>query len=139
MTPSMIVAALMDHQLHKATPSTTVGEAAVIMARAKVGSTLVMEGDRLLGIFTERDVVRALSRSVQSPADPVSGWMTPNPQTIFASDAIEVALRRMLSGGFRHLPVVDTGGRVVGMLSMRDLARAGVEGARDEWPHQENV
>ncbi len=136
VTAGMTVAELMDHNLHTATPSTTVGEAAVIMARGQVGSTLIIDGQRLVGIFTERDVVRALSQSVQSPADPVSLWMTPNPETISGSDPVELALRRMLSGRFRHLPVVDIRGGVVGMLSMRDLAKAGVKGARNEWPRE---
>jgi CBS domain-containing protein len=129
----LTVADLMDRTLHKATAATTVGEAAVIMAQAKVGSTLVMADDRLIGIFTERDVVHALSRSIQSPADPVDLWMTRNPQTASGSDFAEEALHRMLNGGFRHLPVVDYHGTVVGMLSMRDLARAGLQGARVEW------
>jgi CBS domain-containing protein len=123
------VADLMSHTLHQATPSTTVAEAATIMARGKVGSTLVTNRGRLLGIFTERDIVRALSNSPDAPADPIAHWMTANPQTISGSDPVDEALRRMVSGGFRHLPVVDDSGQVVGMLSMRDLARAGVQGA----------
>ena len=123
------VADLMSHTLHQATPSTTVAEAATIMARGKVGSTLVMNRGRLVGIFTERDIVRALSNSPDAPADPIGHWMTRTPQTVFGSDPVEDALHRMVSGGFRHLPVVDDKGEVVGMLSMRDLAKAGVEGA----------
>jgi len=106
-----------------------VAEAATIMARGKVGSTLVMNRGRLVGIFTERDIVRALSHSPDAPADPVGHWMTANPQTVSGVDPVDEALRLMVSGGFRHLPVVDDDGRVVGMLSMRDLARAGVKGA----------
>lgn len=128
------VGELMDHTLHKAPASITVGEAAVIMERARVGSTLIMDGHRLVGIFTERDVVRALSQSIQSPADPVQLWMTSQPVTIFSSDPVEEALRRMVEGGFRHLPVVDRHGEVIGMLSMRDLVRAGLQGARADWP-----
>jgi len=123
------VAELMSHTLHKAGPSTTVAEAATIMARGKVGSTLVMEGERLVGIFTERDVVRAVSHSPDAPADSIGDWMTTNPQTVTGVEPAEGALRRMVAAGFRHLPVVDAEGRLVGMLSMRDLARAGVRGA----------
>jgi CBS domain-containing protein len=123
------VAELMSGTLHEATASTTVAEAATIMARGRVGSTLVMNRGRLIGIFTERDIVRALSHSPDAPADPIGHWMTANPRTISGSDPVDEALRRMLSGGFRHLPVVDDRGQVIGMLSMRDLARAGVEGA----------
>jgi CBS domain-containing protein len=123
------VAELMSHTLHEATASTTVAEAATIMARGRVGSTLVMNRGRLVGIFTERDIVRALSHSPDAPANPIGHWMTAKPQTISGSDSVDEALQRMVSGGFRHLPVVDDSGQVIGMLSMRDLARAGVEGA----------
>lgn len=113
---------------HRATESTTVAEAATIMASGRVGSTLVMDGDRLLGIFTERDIVRALSSSRDAPGDPISHWMTKNPKTVTPATPAEQALRLMVEGNFRHLPVVE-GGRLVGMLSMRDLAGAGVKGA----------
>jgi CBS domain-containing protein len=88
-----------------------------------------MNRGRLVGIFTERDIVRALSHSPDAPADPIGHWMTANPQTISGSDSVDEALQRMVSGGFRHLPVVDDAGQVIGMLSMRDMARAGVQGA----------
>jgi CBS domain-containing protein len=119
----------MSHAIHEASASTTVAEAATIMARGRVGSTLVMNRGRLVGIFTERDIVRALSHSPDAPADSIGHWMTGNPQTISGSDSVEDALDRMVSGGFRHLPVVGDDGRVIGMLSMRDLAKAGVQGA----------
>ncbi len=128
------VADLMNRTLHQATASTTVAEAATIMARGKVGSTLVRDGDRLIGIFTERDIVRAVSQSPEAPADSIRHWMTPRPQTIAASAIPELALARMLEGGFRHLPVVD-GDRLVGMVSMRDLAAGGLEGAVSKGGH----
>ena len=123
------VAEFMSRTLHKAVQNVSVAEAATIMARGQVGSTLVMEGERLIGIFTERDMVRAISHSPDAPADPVGHWMTPDPETVASSDQVEDALRRMVDRGFRHLPVVDGHGDLVGMLSMRDLARAGVRGA----------
>lgn len=122
------VSELMSHTLHRAGASTTVAEAATIMARGRVGSTLVVDGDRLIGIFTERDIVRAVSHSPDAPADPIGHWMTPGPQTVTPGTGAGEALRMMLAGGFRHLPVLQRG-RVVGMLSMRDLAAAGVKGA----------
>jgi CBS domain-containing protein len=122
------VGSLMSRTLHRASETTTVAEAATIMARERVGSTLVMDGDRMLGIFTERDIVRAISSSRDSPADPVSHWMTRNPKTLSPSALPEEALKLMVEGNFRHVPVVEHD-RLVGMLSMRDLAAAGVEGA----------
>ncbi len=118
----------MSRTLHQTDASTTVAEVATIMARSKVGSALVMDGDRLIGIFTERDMVRAVSNSPDAPADPVGHWMTPRPHTVDPDVDAGDALATMLGGGYRHLPVTHEG-RVMGMVSMRDLARAGVEGS----------
>jgi CBS domain-containing protein len=102
-------------------PTTTVAEAATIMGGRHVGSALVMDGDRLAGIFTERDIVRALGEHFDAAGHPVSHWMSRDPKTIEPEASTEDALNRMLHGGFRHLPVLDEG-RVVGMLSLRDIA-----------------
>ena len=106
-----------------AAASATIAEAASLMAQRRVGSAMVMEGQRLLGIFTERDIVKALSQDGSATQQSIGHWMTHDPQTISPDAALEDALRRMVDGGFRHLPVVE-GGRVVGMVSMRDLSRA---------------
>ena len=103
----------------------TIAEAASLMAQRRVGSALVTERDRLIGIFTERDIVKALSQDSAAIHQSIGHWMTRNPQTISPEAAAEEALQRMLDGGFRHLPVVD-GDQMVGMLSMRDLSRARV-------------
>ena len=104
-------------------PTTTVAEAATVMGGKHVGSALVMDGDTLEGIFTERDIVRALGEHFDAAGHPVSHWMTRRPATIGPDATAEEALDRMLSGGFRHLPVLE-GERVVGMLSLRDVAAA---------------
>ncbi len=111
----------MNRDLITVDPSTTVAEAATIMGGKHVGSALVMEDDRLTGIFTERDIVRALGEHFDAAGHPVASWMTPNPITIGPDATTEEALDTMLGGGFRHLPVVE-GDRVVGMLSLRDVA-----------------
>jgi len=101
-----------------------VSTAAAVMEAARVGSALVMDHDTLVGIFTERDVLHALRRSPTAAlASPVTKWMTKDPMTIPPGETIRGALRRMLKGGFRHLPVVE-GRHVVGVVSLRDLARA---------------
>ena len=106
-------------------PGTRVMEAARLMYRGRAGSALVMEGDRLIGIFTERDIVRALSggHSDAGRTASVSSYMTAEPQTIGPDSSVGEALDRMLSGGFRHLPVTE-GDRVIGIVSMRDLAQS---------------
>src|SRR6266496_5228606 len=102
-------------------PGATVAQAATVMAEKRVGSALVMEGDSLAGIFTERDIVRALSQDFDAPGHPITHWMTRDPITISPETTVPEALDVMLTRGFRHLPVVD-GATPVGMVSMRDLS-----------------
>jgi len=101
----------------------TVAEAATLMGKGHVGSALVMDGDAPVGIFTERDIVRALAADFDAAGHPVAHWMTPDPETVEPSVSAHEALERMLAGGYRHLPVVD-GGRTIGIVSIRDLSRA---------------
>jgi CBS domain-containing protein len=114
---------VMQTNLVTAEPSSTVAEAATIMGERHVGSTLVMEDGKLVGIFTERDIVRALSQDFDAPGHPISHWMTKNPRTIATDSTVEEALEIMFAGGFRHLPVARED-QVLGMVSMRDLSRA---------------
>ena len=117
---------VMSKDLITVDPSTTVAQAATVMAEKHAGSALVMEGSNLAGIFTERDIVRALSQDFDAPGHPISHWMTRNPTTVEPDVQVDDALERMLEGGFRHLPVVEGPG-VIGIVSMRDVSRAAVE------------
>jgi CBS domain-containing protein len=90
-----------------------------------VGAVLVMEGERLIGILTERDLMKAVARGLGTD-DRVAERMTKNPETIESSDTTEHAAALMIHGGFRHLPVVD-GGKVAGIISIRDLMRVALE------------
>jgi CBS domain-containing protein len=117
------VADVMTRSILAVEPATTVAEAATIMGERAAGSALVMVGDRLLGIFTERDIVKALGQHFDAAGHPVSEWMTPDPMTVPAQTPTADALRTMLDRGFRHLPVTD-GDAVVGVVSMRDLSAA---------------
>ena len=101
----------------------SVTTAAGIMAAAGVGSALIMEDERLLGIFTERDILTSLRREPQAALDhPVADWMTPDPTTVSSDLSVLDALDLMLRGGFRHLPVVSAD-TVIGIVSLRDLAK----------------
>jgi CBS domain-containing protein len=91
-----------------------------IVAR-EVGAVLVLEGERLAGILTERDVLRAVARGIRADAV-VRDWMTTDPETIEPDETTQHAATLMMHGGFRHLPVVE-GDHVVGILSIRDLMR----------------
>src|SRR5919204_3088037 len=106
--------------------STTVREAAGLMVRHGVGALLVMEGSALVGIFTERDISRAVMRDVADlgRSSPVARWMTPHPMIAFPQMTAEAALELMEVHGFRHLPVTS-GDQVMGIVSMRDLVIAG--------------
>jgi CBS domain-containing protein len=116
------VAELMNEGLLSVRPSITVAEAATMMGERRVGSVLVMEEDALLGIFTERDIMRALGEQFDAAAHQVSEWMTRNPITVPPDTDARDALKTMLDGGFRHLPVID-GEHILGVVSMRDLSR----------------
>ena len=112
---------VMKTTLYSVHPSTTVGEAISLMAQNRIGSALIMEGGRLIGIFTERDTVRAISQSHDAPTHEISSWMTRDPKTVSPEVDVDDAMKTMLDGGFRHLPVMEKG-EVIGMISMRDLA-----------------
>jgi len=113
---------VMSTELLLVPPTTTVAEAATVMGTRQVGSALVMEGQSLLGIFTERDVLRAVGSDFDAEHHPVSEFMTRDPSTVAPDEEAHGALSSMLAFGFRHLPVVE-GGAVVGIVSMRDLTR----------------
>jgi CBS domain-containing protein len=115
---------VMSTELVTIAPSTTVAEAATAMGGRRVGSALVCDGDALAGIFTERDILKALSQDFDAAGQSVTHWMTRQPVTVSPDTSTDTALSMMLQGGFRHLPVMD-GGRLVGMVSIRDVSRAG--------------
>jgi CBS domain-containing protein len=109
--------------------STGLEEAAARMDARHVGAAVVLDGERLTGILTERDVLRAVARGGVAGSD-VAAWMTHHPETIEPDDSTGHAAALMIHGGFRHLPVVE-GGRLVGIVSIRDLMRVTLD---DESP-----
>ena len=97
------------------------------MREQNVGCLLVTDAGRVVGIFTERDLLtRVLSRG-RSLETPLRSCMTPNPVTVGPKDPVRTAIRRMQKGGYRHLPVVDDEGRPIGMLSVRRVVHYLVE------------
>ncbi len=99
----------------------TVREGCKIMGAAKVSSLLVMDGEHLEGIFTERDaLLKVLVESRDPDKTLLEEVMVREPQTVRAEQSMAFALLVMVEGGFRHVPVVDDRGRVVGMISARD-------------------
>ena len=118
-----IIRAVMTKELIIVEPSTSVAAAVTVMGMRRVGAVLVVEKEQLEGIFTERDLVRAMSHDIGASSQQVAQWMTRNPITVGPETSVERALEIMLAGHFRHLPVME-GERLVGVVSIRDLTRA---------------
>lgn len=113
---------IMSTDLLTVEPASTVAEAATVMGGRHVGSALVFQDGRPVGIFTERDVLRALASDFDAAKDPVEQWMTGDPEGVDVMTEVREARRLMLERGFRHLTVTDRGA-LVGIVSLRDLSR----------------
>ena len=109
----------MSRDLLTVDSSLPLAEVAARMVERSVGAVLVLAGERLAGIMTERDVLRAVAQGIRDDAV-VRDWMTTDPDTIEPGESTQHAATLMMHGGFRHLPVVE-GDAVVGILSIRDL------------------
>ena len=107
----------------------TLTEAAAQMDARRVGAALVLNGERLSGILTERDVLHAVAIG-QVEGTKVGAWMTHDPESVGPDERPGHAAAIMLHGGFRHLPVLDDD-RPIGILSIRDLMRLVID---DEAP-----
>jgi signal-transduction protein with cAMP-binding, CBS, and nucleotidyltransferase domain len=109
------------------TPQQTVADAVEVMRREKMGCLLVCDADRLVGIFTDRDLLRRILAVGKALSAPLAEVMTPNPVVVHPKDPIRLAIARMEEGGYRHLPVVDEAGRPVGVLSVKRIVHYLVE------------
>ncbi|WP_420347774.1 CBS domain-containing protein [Pelagibius sp.] len=106
--------------------NSTIREAARYMVDHGVGSVLVMEEGTLRGIFTERDALRVFVATRRNPdLTHLAEVMTEAPQTLPPDATPQDAVQRMTAGKFRHMPVVDGEGRVLGVVSQRDLVAVG--------------
>jgi CBS domain-containing protein len=99
-------------------PEDTLGEVAERMRAQNVGAVIVKDYGRLIGILTERDMLRAMAARVHTSEARVRQWMTEDPITAPPDMTTDDAAEVMLSHGFRHLPVVD-GSNVLGIVSLR--------------------
>jgi CBS domain-containing protein len=115
----------MSRDLLSVEPGETITEVARRMVERNIGAVLVLDGARLVGVMTERDLMRAVARGLHGDAV-VAEYMTEDPETIGPDDTTQHAAVLMIHGGFRHLPVVE-GDDVVGILSIRDLMRVALE------------
>ncbi len=119
---------LMSRDVLAVAPEDTLGEAAERMTEEGVGSAVVLESGWLIGILTERDVLRAVAGRVHSSEARVREWMTPDPVVANEEATASKSLETMMAHGFRHLPIVE-GEHVVGIVSMRDVIAASVKTA----------
>jgi signal-transduction protein with cAMP-binding, CBS, and nucleotidyltransferase domain len=104
----------------------TVADAVALMRDKKVGCVLVCADRKIVGIFTERDLLRRVLAAERGLETPIVDCMTPNPVTVDPKDSISVAIKRMIDGGYRHLPVVHEG-RPLGILSVKRIVHYVVE------------
>lgn len=111
----------------RALPDDPLLVAAATMADNEIGSLPVFRGETMIGILTERDLVRAVAEDADASTATVGEYMSTQPVTIEADADLHDAAHRMLEAGVRHLPVLDEG-EVVGLVSIRDVL------VEDAWP-----
>lgn len=122
---------LLNNKKHKEVisiaPHRPVFDALVVLAEYKIGALVILEGDKLVGIFSERDYAREIVlKGKSSKTTPISEVMSTNVMTVKPSDTVEQAMNIMSDKRIRHLPVLD-GNKVVGMLSIGDLVKETIE------------
>lgn len=114
----------MRPELIEVAPEDTLGEVAERMTAVNVGAVVVKDFGRLIGILTERDLLKAMAARVHSSEARVRQWMTDDPVTADGDTDVDDAARIMLEHGFRHLPVLDESGQVIGLVSLRRVVAA---------------
>ena len=118
------VAEVMNKSVVTVDPTSSIGEAAEKMIDAGVGAVVVMEDmARIVGIVTERDILRAVAQRARAAEAKVRQWMTESVVTIEPETEIKEAAKMMFTRNFRHLPVVNKEGRLMGIASLRRLSQ----------------
>jgi CBS domain-containing protein len=108
---------------HRIDPSTPLAEVYRVFDEQRHGAAMVCDGDNVVGIFTQRDVLYRTALEDLDPQTPISELMSSRPVTIGLNQALSEAIQAMVEGGYRHIPVVDDDGRQVGLLSSRVILR----------------
>ena len=122
---------VMRAEVIEVAPEDTLGEVAERMSAVNVGAVVVKDYGRLIGILTERDMLKAMAARVHTSEARVRQWMTEEPLTASAEMGVEEAAQVMLEHNFRHLPVLDDAGAVVGLVSLRRVVAATSPAARN--------
>jgi len=119
-----VAAEVMRRRVVSAGPEDSLRRAAELMASENVGSVLVLgPGGRLLGIFTERDLARKVAARLDLDAERLGDHATREVVTAAPGEPLASVAHKMIAHGIRHLPVVDPSGRVIGVVSIRDVLR----------------
>ena len=118
------LAEVMRPEFIEVAPEDTLGEVAERMTAVNVGAVVVKDFGRLIGILTERDLLKAMAARVHTSEARVREWMTADPITARTDTDVEEAARVMIEHGFRHLPVLADDGRVAGVVSLRRVVAA---------------
>jgi CBS domain-containing protein len=110
-------------ELLSITPNLSLAEVARRMGKEDCDSLAIMDEKRLVGIITERDLVRAIADGVDPDEARADMFMSADPATVTADEDVSVVAVKMMALGIRHLPVVDEKGIPVGLISARDLVK----------------
>lgn len=113
------VEALVSGESDVVGPETTLGDAAHVLISRSIGALAVVDGRRVVGILTDRDVVRAVSEGAVLD-EPVIEWMTDAPDTVPPGVSVAEAADWLLETGYRHLPVT-LGEELLGIVDIRDV------------------
>jgi CBS domain-containing protein len=108
-------------------PSTSISDVVPVLAEKRIGAVLVLEGEQLVGILSERDVVRSLAKNADATLNLTAGdLMTHSPTTTSPNHSVAEAMEIMSDGRFRHLPVVEDG-KLIGLVSIGDVVKARID------------
>ena len=110
-------------RLLSVTPDLSLADVARRMGKEDSDSLAIMADKRLVGIITERDLVRAIADGVDPDQARADMFMSADPATVTADEDVSVVAVKMMALGIRHLPVVDDKGIPVGLISARDLVK----------------
>lgn len=124
----MTVAAMLKFKgpdIISVSPSDTIASAVALLAKMKIGAVVVCDGNGdLVGILSERDIVRGLGEhGTDVMGHTVDSLMTANVKTCTVNDTADGLMQRMTEGRFRHIPVLDDGGKLIGVISIGDVVK----------------
>ena len=93
------------------------------MKTKRVGCVLIQEQGKLIGIFTERDVLKKIVPDISTLQSPIGNFMSKNPKTLKINQSVGRVIKLMSEGGYRNLPVVNTDGSILGYINVKDVVR----------------